>query len=98
VDPTEARKATVRRFGRSAEARCARVERIVWARLPTYPAGPFARSKWAALSRYLDEVSLAIDNNAAERAFIQPLIELFQEAIPLAKDREKLDRAAIGAA
>jgi hypothetical protein len=32
------------------------------------------------------------------RAFIQPLIELFQEAIQLAKDREKLDRAAFGEA
>jgi transposase len=28
------------------------------------------------------------------RAFIQPLIELFQEAIPLGKDREQLGRAA----
>ena len=32
------------------------------------------------------------------RAFIQPLIELFQEAIQLGKDREKLDRAAFGEA
>ena len=32
------------------------------------------------------------------RAFIQPLIELFQDAIQLGKDREKLDRAAFGAA
>ena len=32
------------------------------------------------------------------RAFIQPLIELFQDAIQLGKDREKLDRAAFGEA
>ena len=30
------------------------------------------------------------------RAFLQPLIELFQDAIQLGKDREKLDRAAFG--
>jgi hypothetical protein len=32
------------------------------------------------------------------RAFIQPLIELFQDAIQLGKDREKLDHAAFGEA
>ena len=32
------------------------------------------------------------------RAFIQPLIELFREAIQLGKDRERLDRAAFGEA
>jgi hypothetical protein len=32
------------------------------------------------------------------RAFIQPLIELFQDAIPLGKDREELGRAAFDAA
>jgi transposase len=32
------------------------------------------------------------------RAFIQPVIELFRDAIQLGKDREKLDRAAFGEA
>jgi hypothetical protein len=52
--------------GDQADARRAKMEGIVWARLPTDRAGPYAWSTWATPCRYLDDDSLAIDNNAAQ--------------------------------